>query len=339
MAMLAGANSAHSWRWIDYFVQRGHEIHWISLVPFPRAPRPELSSYVVPVAPRGVFGLLRAGGAVRRILAGIGPQLLHVHSVGSYGVVGALSGARPMMATAWGSDVLLAARAPGRRMVIRGVLGRAALVTCDALHMREALLRLGVPPAKIRVIYFGTDPTRFHPGVDGSYVRARFGLRDGPVIISLRSLEPIYDVATLVRSLGLTETVRLAGPVSAEEIPAFLTAADIYVSTARSDAGLAASTAEAMASELPVVVTACAENHLWVAEGRGGYLTPLGDADALARRILDLAHRPDLRKAFGTHNRQVIEERNNYFREMAKIESLYQDLAAAHGAADRTRGG
>jgi glycosyltransferase involved in cell wall biosynthesis len=139
---------------------------------------------------------------------------------------------------------------------------------------------------------------------------------------------------SLVRSLGLMGTVRLAGAVPADEIPAFLAAADIYVSTARSDAGLAASTAEAMAAALPVVVTACAENHLWVAEGKGGYLVPLGDAEALARGILDLAHQPDLRSAFGAYNRQVIEERNNYFREMAKVEQLYQEVAAARRAVD-----
>jgi glycosyltransferase involved in cell wall biosynthesis len=358
MAFLAGANSAHSWRWIDYFAERGHETHWISLAPFTRSARPELSTYVVPIVPGGPIGLIRAGAAVRKILAGVRPDFLHVHSVGTYGAVGALSGWRPMVATAWGSDVLLTARAPAKRIVIRALLARAEMVTCDALHMREALIGLGVPAAKIRLIYFGTDPTKFRPGVDGAHVRARFGLGAGPVIISLRSLEPIYDVSTLIRamstvagkmpearclvvgdgterealgalvhSLGLNGTVFLAGAAPADEMPAFLAAADIYVSTSRSDAGLAASTAEAMASALPVVVTASAENHRWVAEGEGGFLIPPGDAEALASRILDLVHQPALRKAFGDHNRQVIVDRNNYFREMAKMEDLYREVA------------
>jgi glycosyltransferase involved in cell wall biosynthesis len=311
---------------------------------------------------------MRAGRAVRKILARVRPHLLHVHSVGTYGVVGALSGRRPLVATAWGSDVLLTARAPVKRMVIRAVLRRAELVTCDALHMREALLRLGVPAAKIRVVYFGTDPTKFRPGVDGAHIRARFRLGAGPVIISLRSLEPIYDVATLirampavvrevpearclvvgdgterealqalVRSLGLSGTVSLAGAAPPEDMPAFLAAADIYVSTSRSDAGLAASTAEAMASALPVVVTASAENHLWVVEGKGGFLIPLGDAETLARRILDLIHQPAVRKAYGAHNREVIEDRNNYFREMAKMEDLYREIAGVPRARDQAR--
>src|SRR5574341_1377259 len=110
LAFLAGANSAHSWRWVDYFAGHGHEIHWISLVPFPRSPRPELLTYAVPVVPGGAIGLIRAGRTVGKILAGVRPDLLHVHSVGTYGVVGALSGWRPMLATAWGSDVLITAR-------------------------------------------------------------------------------------------------------------------------------------------------------------------------------------------------------------------------------------
>jgi len=31
IAILAGVDSIHSWRWVEYFARRGHEMHWISL--------------------------------------------------------------------------------------------------------------------------------------------------------------------------------------------------------------------------------------------------------------------------------------------------------------------
>ncbi len=33
ICFLAGADSIHSYRWIKYFADKGHEIHWISIVP------------------------------------------------------------------------------------------------------------------------------------------------------------------------------------------------------------------------------------------------------------------------------------------------------------------
>ena len=41
---------------------------------------------------------------------------------------------------------------------------------------------------------------------------------------------------------------------------------DIYVSTSLSDGGLAASTAEAMACELPVIITNFGVNSKWISE-------------------------------------------------------------------------
>ena len=33
LCFLAGADSIHSKKWIEYFIKEGNEIHWISLTP------------------------------------------------------------------------------------------------------------------------------------------------------------------------------------------------------------------------------------------------------------------------------------------------------------------
>jgi glycosyltransferase involved in cell wall biosynthesis len=101
----------------------------------------------------------------------------------------------------------------------------------------------------------------------------------------------------------------------------------VYVSTSRSDAGLAASTAEAMASGLPVVVTDSGENRVWVADGENGFIVPTQAPEMLAERILDLLRRPDVRARWGRANRQIIVERNDYVREMGRMEEIYRTLA------------
>ena len=359
IAVLADAQSIHSWRWVRFFADREHEVHWISLHRF-EAPGPAaVQRYEVGTYPTGAFTLLRAALRVRALLRRIRPELLHIHSVGTYGFVGWFSRFHPAIVTPWGSDVLLGARSRLKRPFIRAALNRADRITCDAYHMREAMAKLGVDVAKISIIFFGTDTVRFHPQLDGRGMRTRFGVGEAPVVISTRALEPLYNVESLVRAialvvrefphakclivgrgperaglealareLGVAHSVQFVGAVTADEMPGCLAAADIYVSTSLSDAGLAASTAEAMACGLPSVVTDSAENRTWVEEGRGGFVVPVRNPGALAEKILYLATRPEVRRRFGAHNRRVIEERNNFDVEMGKIEQLYASVVA-----------
>jgi glycosyltransferase involved in cell wall biosynthesis len=358
LAIFADARSIHSRRWVDYFATRGHTVHWISLAPFVGSGPAGAELHWTGEYPSGVLSFLRTARALRRILARVHPDVLQVHSVGTYGLVGALSRFHPVVATPWGSDVLLGAKSLVKRPLIKFVLRGADRITCDAFHMQDALVKLGTDAAKIEIVFFGTDTQKFRAGLDGKDIRYRFAETGGPIILSTRTLEPIYNVSSLVRAmprvlrempnarcvivgggvereqlvalaaeLGVAHGVCFVGPITGEEMPRYLAAADIYVSTSLSDAGLAASTAEAMACELPVVVTDSGENDKWVVNGAGGYVVPVRDPDALATRLIRLAARPDERAAFGAFNRRVIEERNNYDVEMQKIERLYTKVA------------
>lgn len=361
LLFLAAANSVHSWRWVEYFADRGHEVHWISLVPFARVAGKGIHTHEVRSYPVGPLSLVAAARTTRRIARAIRPDVFHVHSVGAYGAVAWLSGVRPMVATPWGSDVLIAARTPIKRWLVSSVLRTADLLTCDAQHMRDAMMELGAHQAKIRVIYFGTDVERFRPSVNGNQPPEFFPQDASVIVLSTRNLHPIYDVGTLIRAsplvlqhapdvrfvivgqgeeseplaklastLGVADRVFFVGAIGAERIPHVVRSADIYVSTSLSDAGLAASTAEAMASGLPVVVTNSAENHLWVEEGQGGFVVPVRDAATLAAKIVQLANDPTLRRRFGEHNREVIVRRNNYLVEMEKVAAAYEQVASTH---------
>ncbi|GAH34462.1 unnamed protein product, partial [marine sediment metagenome] len=136
------------------------------------------------------------------------------------------------------------------------------------------------------------------------------------MIISFRSLEPIYDVESLIKaipsvlkeipsakfivagdgeqrkylenlgvSLGISGSIRFVGFVENDELPQYLASADVYVSTSLSDAGIAVSTAEAMACGLPVVITDFGDNRKWVENGINGFLVPPKSPEALASKI------------------------------------------------------
>src|SRR5438876_1450053 len=133
--MLASGESIHSARWVQYFAQQGHDVHWISLAPFTMPVPAGVKVYDVGGHTRWLGGVLRAIWRTKKLLRALAPDLLQIHSVGTYGLVGAATGFHPVVATPWGSDVLLATRSRLKRPFIRFVLRHADVLTCDAYHM------------------------------------------------------------------------------------------------------------------------------------------------------------------------------------------------------------
>jgi glycosyltransferase involved in cell wall biosynthesis len=288
----------------------------------------------------------------------INPDVVHVHYINEAALCTTLVGFRPLVVTAYGSDVLINPRRSRLlRLLVRYVLLRADLVTCTGETVKGVLLSLGVAPSRVAIIYVGTDTERFHPRAGDSGLSENLALHNSPVVISLRRLDPVYDLGTLLNavplvlercptvkfiiagsgseeeklqqmavSIGVHESVRFVGYLSEEEVPRYLASADVYVSTALSDGGLSASTAEAMSCGLPVVITDVADNRRWVDEGISGFIVSPRDPQALAKRIIHLVEHREDGERVGVNARQVVVERNNWHKEMAKMEQIYQRM-------------
>lgn len=358
LLFLAAADSVHSHRWIRFFADKGHEVHWVSLAPFDEMPA-NMKTYDFSGGSKW-RALLRAIPAVRRLSLEIKPDILHAHYAGTYGVLGALAGWRPFVLTAWGSDVLMVGGERVRGAPVRWALRTADLITCDAYHMVEAMRRFSVNEKKMHLVFFGIDVERFSPGALDDEIKDRWSAHGRPVVISLRSLEPVYDIPTVLdavqsvvkeipevlfvicgsgseadalkdraQSLGINRNVLFTGRYANPELPRMLRSADVYVSTSLSDAGIAASTAEAMACGVPVVVSNTGENDRWIADGQNGLLFAARDSDALAGALKRLLLDPELRSRLGRAGRDTIAERNSYRREMEKMEEHYRRVAAA----------
>jgi len=358
LCFLANANSIHSFKWIKYFADKGYEIHWVSLTPNQVGEIKGVKFYRLKEFGPKSFDILFNVIPARKLIKKINPDILHAHYAGVNGVLGALSGFHPYILTAWGSDILIAPKSRVVRSLIRFALSKADLITCDAEHMKKAMVKLGVDPSKIEIIHFGIDIKKFAPGPEDQDVVRRLGTKDAPVVISLRSLDPLHDIETLVRAvplvlkkvpkaifviagkgheeenlknladnLGVSQSIRFIGWVSQDEIPYYLRAADVFVSTALSDAGVfGGSIAEAMACGLPVVVTNIGENENWIQDGGAGYLFPIKSPDILAKRITDLLKNQQIRKKFGERGRVIVEKEGNYYREMEKMQRLYDEV-------------
>ena len=360
MLFLAAADSMHSVRWITYFANAGEEITWVSFgKPLPEAndliARVDFHHIPFPKGFRAALTLFAVVRRVRKLISRSRPDILHVHYAGLYGLVGALLRFRPYVLSVWGSDVLVFPSNAPKRAVTRFILAQADLITLDGHNTKQAVMDLGVPASKIQFVQFGVDAEKFAPH-DSS---------DGRTVISIRNLEPVYDIATLVRSipavtekvpdamfviagdgsertalvklaaeLGVADHVHFAGRLQHEQLPSFYGRGSVYVSTSLSDSGLSMSTAEAMACGLPVVVTDTSDNQHWVKDGStgashsGGFVIPVKAPHVLAEKLVFLLTHPTESREFGVNNRTTVEERNSYLGEMARMHALYKTLLA-----------
>ena len=357
ICFLAAANSIHSYRWIKYFAEKKHQVFWISLTPLTIGPEIQnVNFYEIKESIKNPFSFLKGLFQVKKIIKKVNPDLLHAHYAGAYGLLGALTNFHPFVVTAWGSDVLLTKGF--KKKLVKFVLSKADLLTCDGDNTTKAMISLGAKPEKIKRICFGTDVEKFSAKSGSAEVFGEGRKPNSKIkIISLRSLEPLYDIETLIQAakmvlkefsetqfiiagdggqkehlmnltklLNIEKNIKFIGQVQNDLLPQFLQSAYIYVSTSLSDSGLAASTAEAMASGLPVIVTDSGDNKKWIEENKNGFVVPLKNPSKLAEKTIYLLKNKNLRESFGKYNRKIIEERNNYYKEMEKMEEIYKEI-------------
>ncbi len=145
--------------------------------------------------------------------------------------------------------------------------------------------------SKVTVIPGGVDAARFRPAEDRQSVRERTGIADGTTeLLTVRNLSPRMGIENLIKatrmvldaqddgdtwlhltvcgegvlrgtlesliaSLGLSQSVSLAGRVTNEELVHHYQAADLFVLPTTAMEGFGISTVEALSANLPVVGT------------------------------------------------------------------------------------
>ncbi len=294
---------------------------------------------------------------LKKIIRKINPDIFHAHYAGVNGFLAALVNFHSFVLTAWGSDVLIAGKSMFKKFFVKYALNRADLITCDANHMKDAIVKLGVNASKIKIIYFGVDVLKFSPGEKDQMIQDKLGILNCPTVISLRNFEPVYNIETLIKAIPLVlkeipetkfiiagkgseaeklhklaesfkilDSIRFVEWIIQDKLPQYLRSSDSYVSTSLSDAGIASSTAEAMACGIAPIITDFGDNNEWVKNGESGFLMPLKDSKFLAEKIIYLLKNSEERLKLGDGARKIIEEKNNYYNEMEKMNKLYESL-------------
>jgi glycosyltransferase involved in cell wall biosynthesis len=351
ICFLASAASIHSHKWINFFSDLGYEIVWISLDPSTITISESIDYHEFESV--SLFNIYK----IRKLILGFNPDITHVHYLGNYALLGVFSGARCIVTTPWGSDVIEGKKSFIKKLIISRILHKSNLITCDAYHMREEVKEFGVSSKNINIINFGIDTERFSYKDIIDNELSSLGITEKLKVISLRDFEPVYDIEnliisiplvlseipdvqfillgrgtlknnikSLVKDMNLDNSVLFLDYIDNVKMPYIMSSADVLVSTSLSDAGIAGSTAEAMSCELPIVFTDSGENSRWVDHGKNGFLVTVSDPRELAQHIILLLKNKDLRHRMGEKARETILAHNDYATEMGKMHLLYKGL-------------
>ena len=172
--------------------EAGEAIPGVSMHPAPRSAGSRL---------RGAW--LAGATAVKRLGRRLEPDLVHSHQLVPCGYLCERAGLHPHVATAWGSEVLMAGRG-GRRLVARVARG-ADLLTADSRHLLDALERNGAAPERLRWIPWGVSAAWREPALAVSPAEAAAQIElpdDRPIVLSHRGTRDIYRQDTFVRAIA-----------------------------------------------------------------------------------------------------------------------------------------
>jgi L-malate glycosyltransferase len=349
---VSDVQSMHTRRWAESFRDRGNEVHIASFRP---GQIPGVQVHVLPSFGLGKAGYLLATPVLKRLAARLKPEVVHAQYVTSYGFVAAAAGLKPLVLTAWGSDVLVSPQQSSiARWLTRYALSRAQQITTVAEHMNASVIALGAPASKVIAAPFGVDTSLFMlpdtPRAPSPPLR----------IISTRNFAPMYSVhsvveaarlvhshgvclmldlvgagplraalETQVHEAGLVDQVRFHGHVDHPRLVKLLGAAHVFITSALSD-GNNVSLNEAMACGCFPIATNIPANQQWIEDGKNGLLYKAADAQALAVCIQRAASDASLRETAVHMNRNIVEQRANWDASVQRMHNIYDRLARHH---------
>ncbi len=361
---LGDDDNVHDLRFLEKLVEKGYETHVVSLqepVGIKGITYHKLApyNYYSLGTIRGVPELIKARQALRKVIKEIKPDILHSGWIPTYGFLAAVTGFHPFLLSPWGSDILILPKSSIiRRFATRFAIKQADMILCDCLAVRDEIVKLSrYPQNKIAVFPWGINLKKFTPELDRLEIRSNLGWQDKRILIMTRNFKPVYGIEYFLKALRnivkrvpdarvilcgqgplegefrdfiekeeLQEYVHFAGSVGNDDLPRYLVAADIYISSSLSD-GTSLSLLEAMACGLPVVVSDVPANMEWINDSENGFVTPREESTILGERITELLRNEELRHEFGKRNFQIAKEQADWDRNFEKLEWMYQQLS------------
>lgn len=293
--------------------------------------------------------------ALQHIVRQINPDIVHSGPLPDCSWLVAEAGLHPHVAMSWGFDLMHDIQVdPQAKERSRIALEQADWFLGDCFVERDTAAGLGLDPTHATIFPWGINPSVVKAGP--SKMRAKLAEGRDFLMISTRSLEPNYDVATTLQAFliaavwepalkmliladgsqkeqlhaiaatadaAIRQRIIWIERVPNPEIVEYYRAADLYISSSITD-GSSVSLLEAQACELPVLVSGIPGNREWVQEGITGFLFETGNIVQLAEKMLWCYRNRDKMGEVRAAARQQIEMRADWDKNKFRLNEAYE---------------
>ena len=230
----------------------------------------------------------------------------------------------PAVLIAQGTDVHGYLKSSIRRPLILDAVNRAEATVTRSISLTDLLAEAGSPREKLHPIHNGADTTIFHP-MDKMAMREELGITpEGPILLFVGNLLPVKNPLMLVDAWatacsdsklalrlvmagqgpldsaiwkraadhGLSDQLTLTGGIDSSTVARWMGAADLFCMTSHNE-GLPNVVIESLACGLSILATDVGGIGELVDRDSRGSLSPPGDVEAYARKIVSLLAKGD----------------------------------------------
>lgn len=355
IAFLAPANNYHTIKWCGYFVDRGYEVHVISLT------SGNIDGVTVHQLCTGAsesdkdWKKLRYLTAVRELkkcLRAIGPDIVSVHYASSYGSLAAIAGIKKYTLSVWGTDVFDFPRKSFlHKQLLKYSLSKASVLLSTSEAMAEEVYRY-VKNRHIEITPFGVNMDLFNENKRVTAEKNTF------VLGNIKSLADVYGISDILLAASIVREkrpdiplqVRIAGKgpkeneykelcktLKIDDIVnwlGFITQAEAATEWANFDVAVipsvresfGVSAVEAQACGVPVIITDVGGLKETTCPGKTSLVVEIGDTEAISEAIIRLYDDKELREQMGRMARDFVSDRYEYRACFERIEKILLEL-------------
>ena len=350
----------HDYRFLNAICGNGDEVFYLRLETrnlYESRPLPEAVRTVEWEFGKEPFdmesGEERAVEALRAVYESIRPDVVHSGPLTDCSYLAAKAGLHPHAAMSWGFDLGREIETdPKAYERAKYALSRADWFLGDCYVELEKASELGYGRERATIFPWGIDVDRFSPAP--SAFRSEISDDGDFLVLSLRTMEPNYDVETVVRAflsavrseprmrlilLGDGRQMPKLKAIAADDpngsrvsflgrqpndlLVDYYRSCDLYVSASIVD-GSSVSLMEAMGCGIPVLMSAIPGNLEWVRDGENGLIFPVGDVCGLAEKMLYCCRNRDKQMQYASSARKLIEEKADWNKNKKEIHTAYR---------------
>lgn len=359
VVFISGANSIHTIKWVNALSNRGIEVVLISLKDHENTENNiDKNIKIIYLPIKGTKGYYLNSLFINNIIKREKPDLINVHYASGYGTLGRFIKFENKLLNVWGSDVYDFPNQSSlkKKILIKNLSAYKGIASTSHCMARET--KKYIKNKEIYITPFGVDINLFK---NLNYKKDKNKI----VIGIVKTLSPKYGIEYLIKAvkelenilekeifnkievhiygkgyleeelkqltvgLNLEEKIKFLGFIKNTDVPKAINKMDIFVvpSILNSESfGVAA--VEAMACEVPVIVSDADGLKEVVVNNETGFIVPKKDFKTIAEKLKELILDEELRAKFGKNGRKRVLELYNWNDNVDKMIEIYKKLGA-----------